>query len=138
MNRLEIRVERLERDGGGLDKFYLIWCRPHEDEDEILRQHAMKGGALDQQVNCYHWKGTGPMPEPRWTSLEDMTDNELNYSLASVKAACIRNGWATAVELNELEREIRDSPAGSWDSSKSRVIAQHSTKAIVLPSSQQL
>jgi hypothetical protein len=98
----------------------------------------MRGGALDQQVNCYRWKGTGPMPEPRWTSLEDMTDDELNYSLASVKAACIRNGWATVEELDELEREIRDSPAGSWDSSKSRVIAQHSTKAIVLPSSQQL
>jgi hypothetical protein len=28
--------------------------------------------------------------------LEDMTADELNYSIDSVKAAFIRNGWATA------------------------------------------
>ena len=109
MNRLESRVERLERDSGGPDRFYLIWCRPDEDEDEVLGRHAVKGGASDQRVKCYYWKGTGPMPEPRWTSLEDLTDDELNYALDSQKAACIRNGRVTAEDLNELEaRRFKD------------------------------
>lgn len=104
MNRLESRVERLERDSGGSDRFYLIWCRPDEDEDEVLGRHAVKGGASDQRVKCYHWKGIGPVPEPRWTSLEDMTDDELNYAIDSHKAALTRNGWVTA---EELEKELR-------------------------------
>jgi hypothetical protein len=55
---------------------------------------------------------TGPMPEPRWTSLENMTDDELNYALHSAKAAFTRNGWVTAEEWNELEAgESRTVPA---------------------------
>jgi len=109
MNRLEISVERLERDGGGPDRLYVIWCRPDEDEDEVLGRHAVKGGASDPQVRCYHWKGTGPMPEPRWTSLQNMTDDELEYALDSLKASLIRNGRVTAEDLNELEaRRFKD------------------------------
>jgi hypothetical protein len=120
---LESRVGRLEQNSGGPDQFYLIWCRPDEDEDKILLQHAVKG-ASDQRVRCYHWKGTGPMPEPRWTSLEDMTDDELNCAIESQKAAFIRSGWLTAEEWNELERERNNSPTGSWHPSNSRVIAR--------------
>ena len=125
MNRsLETRVERLERGSGAPDQFYLMWCRPDEDEEEVLRQH----GLGTDWHNCCHWKGSGPMPAARWTTINDMTAEELRYMIDSDKAAFIRNGWVTAEELNELEREIQDSPAGSWDSSKSRVITRLATK----------
>jgi hypothetical protein len=41
----------------------------------------------------------------------------LDVGRDSYKAAFIRNGWVTAEEWNELERERNNSPTGSWDTS---------------------
>jgi len=127
MNRtLKGRVDRLERGTGDPDQFYLMWCRPDEDEDEVLRQHA-PAGAMDR-MKCCHWKSAGPMPAPRWTTLEELELEELTYMLDSDKAHLVRSGKLTAEEINELEREIQDSPMGTWTLASSRVVARHAAK----------
>jgi hypothetical protein len=55
-------------------------------------------------LSC-RWQGSGPMPEPRWLTFKDATDDELDCILDSVKARLIRQGSVTPQECEEMERD---------------------------------
>ena len=51
---------------------------------------------------CCRWQGSEPMPEPRWVTIKEMTDDELTYMLDSVRARLLREGM-TPQEYDEIE-----------------------------------
>jgi hypothetical protein len=110
---LESRIGKLEQKSGihDADQLFLMWCRPEQDEDEILLDAAKKGMVdLDAgkgtwpggRAICCHWTGDDPMPEPRWTTIKAMTEDELTYLLASAKARLLRNGQITQEQWDEI------------------------------------
>jgi hypothetical protein len=111
---LESRVGRLERDSGAgdPDRFFVVWCRPDADEDQTMQAAIDRGlVALTDKglwpggmaLSC-RWYGSGPIPEPRWLTFKDATDDELTYMLDSVRARLLREGSMTLVEYEEMER----------------------------------
>jgi hypothetical protein len=112
---LESRVGRLEQSNGvgDPDRIFVIWCGPDEDEDRTMQV------AVDQRLValtdkglwpggmalCCRWHGSVPMPEPRWVTLKDMTDDELTFMLDSVKARLLREESMTPEEYDEMERD---------------------------------
>ena len=118
MNRaLESRIGRLEQKSGvhDPDQIFVMWCRPDEDEDKVFLAAANEGlFVLDAKgmwpggtALCCHWKGEGPMPEPRWVTTEQMTDDELTYMLDSLKARTLRNGEMTEEQWDEMDPEVQ-------------------------------
>lgn len=119
MNRtLEGRLGKLEQKSGihDADQLYVMWCRPDENEDELLLS-AAREGLVDLDAGkgtwpggrsiCCHWTGANPMPEPRWTTVETMTVDELTFILASVKARWLRTGQMTEAEWDEMDPKVQ-------------------------------
>jgi hypothetical protein len=112
---LESRVGRLERGSGvgDPDRIFVVWCGPAEDEDQTMQAAVDQGlvAVTDKglwpggMVLSCRWQGVGPMPEPRWVTFKDVTDDELNYMLDSVKARLLRDGSMTPKEYDEIERD---------------------------------
>jgi hypothetical protein len=114
MNRsLESRVGRLERGSGDADQMFVVWCGPAEDEDQAMQAAVDRGlvaltdkGLWTGGISlCCRWQGSGPMPEPRWLTFKDATDDELTYMLDSVSARLLRDGSVTPEEYDEMERD---------------------------------
>jgi hypothetical protein len=108
---LRSKIERLEQSSGVRDpnRVFVMWCRPDQDEDAVLQAAADQGlFAPDEKrmVSCCHWKGLEPMPKPRWTTWDELRSEDLRYMIDSDKARFVRDGLATAEEMDELEREI--------------------------------
>jgi hypothetical protein len=112
---LESRVGRLEQSNGvgDPDRIFVIWCGPDEDEDRTMqvavdqRLVALTDKGLwpgGMALSC-RWHGSVPMPEPRWVTLKDMTDDELTFMLDSVRARLLREGSMTPEEYDEIERD---------------------------------
>jgi hypothetical protein len=92
MNRsLESRIGRLERGNGvsDPDQIFVVWCGPDEDEDETMQAAIDRGlVALTDKgmwpggmaLSC-RWKGSGPMPESRWLTFKEATDDELTFMI---------------------------------------------------------
>jgi hypothetical protein len=114
---LESRVGKLEQKNGfhDEDQIFVMWCRPDEDEDKVFLAAANEGlFVLDEKrswpggrATCCHWKGEDPMPEPRWVTIEQMTDDELTYMLDSLKARTLRNGEMTEEQWDEMDPEVQ-------------------------------
>jgi hypothetical protein len=126
---LESRIGRLEQSSGVRDpnRVFVMWCRPDQDEDAVLQAAADQGlfGTNEKRmVECCHWKGSGPIPKPRWTTWNELCSEELRYMIDSDKAGFVRDGLATADEMDELEREMWECPGDRWDPSTSRVVAR--------------
>jgi hypothetical protein len=126
MNRsLESRVGRLERGNGAgdPDQIFVVWCGPDEDEDQTMQAAIGRGlvALTDKGVwpsgmalSC-RWQGSGPMPEPRWLTFKDATDDELDCILDSVKARLIRERSVTPQECEEMERDPKAYPTSQRD-----------------------
>ena len=117
---LESRIERLEQSSGVRDpnRVFVMWCRPDQDEDAVLRAAADQGlfsPGEKRMVSCCHWKGSEPIPKPRWTTLNELRSEELRYIIDSGKARFVRDGLATAEEMDELECEMWECPVDKWD-----------------------
>jgi hypothetical protein len=116
MNRsLESRVGRLERGSGvgDPDQIYVVWCRPDEDEDQTMQAAIDRGLVVvtdkgvwpgGMALSC-RWHGSGPMPEPRWLTFKDATDDELDALIDSIRARLLRDGSLTPQEDEEMERD---------------------------------
>jgi hypothetical protein len=114
---LESRIERLERNNGtnDPDQFFVIWCRPEEDEEEKFLAAAKQGLFIlgekgmwpDGKAVCCHWTSDDPMPEPRWTTLRTITEEELIYMLVSVKARLLRNGQITQEDWDGIDQGVQ-------------------------------
>jgi hypothetical protein len=114
---LEGRIERLERNNGtnDPDQFFVIWCRPEEDEDEKFIAAAKQGLFIlgekgmwpSGKAVCCHWKSDAPLPEPRWTTLQTISEEELIWMLVSVKARLLRNGQITQQEWDGIDEGVQ-------------------------------
>ena len=82
---------------------FVMWCGPDEDEDQSMQAAVDQGLVIPDENGwwpsgnalCCRWHGSGPMPEPRWVTIEnedDVTLDELTYMLDSVKARLLREG----------------------------------------------
>jgi len=112
MNRsLQSRIGRLEQGSGvDSDRIFVIWCGSDEDEDQSMQAAVDRGLVVltdkglwpGGMTLCCRWQGSEPMPEPRWVTIKEMTDDELTYMLDSVRARLLREGM-TPQEYDEIE-----------------------------------
>ena len=117
------RLDRLEaKRGPKADaRFYVFGL----NEDDAAERYVaeIRAGTIQRGDPCTTptWRGTGPVPSPRWATPKELTDDELRDAMHHLALMSGREpiAWdadsdALAAEIIAVRREIGSEMAAVW------------------------